>query len=101
MPRNLGDKHVLVLDDILDSGRTMLMVKELISRQNPASIRVGVLLNKAERREADIQADYVGFDIPDEFVVGYGLDYNGYYRNHPEIAVLKPDVLSNADASGA
>lgn len=100
MPRNLGDKHVLVLDDILDSGRTMHMVKDLIAKQNPASLRFGVLLDKAERREADIQADYVGFDIPDEFVVGYGLDYNGYYRNHPEIAVLKPDVLSNADSSG-
>ncbi len=96
MPKNLAGKHVLVVDDILDSGQTMALVKQLINEQHPASLRTAVLLDKKARREVDINADYVGFEIPDEFVVGYGLDYDGYYRNHPEIAVLNADVLTNA-----
>ncbi|MEZ6244209.1 MAG: hypoxanthine phosphoribosyltransferase [Phycisphaerales bacterium] len=100
MPRSLGAKHVLVIDDILDSGQTLNLVRGLIQQQKPASLRFAVLLDKKERREADIDADYVGFQIPDEFVVGYGLDYNGYYRNHPEIAILRSEALASADDSG-
>ncbi len=100
MPRSLGGKHVLVIDDILDSGQTLSLVRGIIAQQKPASMRFAVLLDKKERRETDIEADYVGFQIPDEFVVGYGLDYNGYYRNHPEIAVLRSEALAGADGAG-
>jgi len=93
LPDDLGGKHVVLIDDILDSGRTIELVKRLIRERHPASVRVMVMLNKQARRVANVEADYVGFEIPDEFVVGYGLDYNGYYRNHPEIVVLRPDAL--------
>lgn len=93
MPKNLAGKHIIVLDDILDSGQTLAMVKELILEQEPASLRLGVMLDKQTDRTVDIEVDYVGFEIPDEFVVGYGLDYDGYYRNHPEIAVLDSSAL--------
>ena len=94
LPQDLSGKHVLVVDDILDSGRTLALIKGLIDEQKPASLRICVLLQK-ELPLADtrLKADYVGFTIPDEFVVGYGLDYDGYYRNHPEIAVLKGDAV--------
>lgn len=91
LPADLAGRHVLVIDDILDSGQTLGTVRDLIAEQRPASLRICVLLRKAvPRRVIDVDPDYVGFDIPNEFVVGYGLDYDGYYRNHPEIAVLDP-----------
>lgn len=90
LPSDLHRRHVLIVDDILDSGQTLGTVRDLIAEQSPASLRICVLLRKAvPRRTIEVQPDYVGFDIPDEFVVGYGLDYDGYYRNHPEIAVLE------------
>src|SRR4051812_40594613 len=79
-------KHVLVIDDILDSGRTLSTVCELLRQQGAAGVRTCVLLKKNLPQSAAITADYVGFEIPDEFVVGYGLDFNGYYRNLPDIA---------------
>jgi len=88
IPETLGGKHVVVVDDILDSGRTIRLVTEAIAEQSPASVRSCVLLNKQERRVVDYRADYVGFEIPDAFVVGYGLDYDGFYRNLPEIIEL-------------
>ena len=95
IPPDLGGKHVLIVDDILDSGRTLGLVRRLIADQSPppASLRICVLLRKsvAGGRAEEVHVDYVGFEIPDEFVVGYGLDFDGYYRNHPEIAILKPD----------
>ncbi len=93
LPNNLGGKHIIVLDDILDSGQTLALVKEMIVKQNPASLRLGVMLDKQTDRAVDVHVDYVGFEIPDEFVVGYGLDYNGYYRNYPEIAVLDQSAI--------
>lgn len=97
LPGNLGGKHVVIVDDILDSGQTIELVRKIIGEQKPASIRACVLLRKNVPRTAtmpdDELAEYVGFDIPDEFVVGYGLDYNGYYRNYPEIATLRKDAL--------
>lgn len=93
LPDNLAGKHIIVLDDILDSGQTLALVKEMILKQNPASLRMGVMLDKKTSRTVDVQVDYVGFEIPDEFVVGYGLDYNGYYRNYPEIAVLDQSAI--------
>ncbi|MFG0305983.1 MAG: hypoxanthine phosphoribosyltransferase [Phycisphaerales bacterium JB040] len=98
LPEDLTGKHVVLIDDILDTGRTMALVKELISKRHPASVRVAVLLDKRARRAVQIEAEYVGFEIPDEFVVGYGLDYNGYYRNYPEIAVLRPEAIPPAGA---
>jgi len=89
LPKDLKGKHVLIVDDILDSGQTLDLVKRLVAEQAPASVRICVLLRKLVPRVVEIEADYVGFDIPNEFVVGYGLDYDNYYRNHPEIAVLR------------
>ena len=81
-------KDVLVVEDIIDSGRTLnYLLKNLSSRQ-PASIRLCTMLDKPERREVDVEVDYQGFSIPDEFVVGYGLDYDQRYRNLPYIGVL-------------
>lgn len=88
IPSDLGGRHVVVIDDILDSGHTLELVREMILEQNPASLRICVLLRKSVTRSATVQPQYVGFEIPDEFVVGYGLDYDGFYRNLPDIAVL-------------
>jgi hypoxanthine phosphoribosyltransferase len=89
VPDNLGGQRVLVVDDILDSGRTIAFVRECIAAQNPASLRFCALLRK-ERAEPPVdEADYVGFSIPDRFVVGYGLDHDGYHRNLPDIATLR------------
>jgi hypoxanthine phosphoribosyltransferase len=87
-------RHVLILDDILDSGLTLQAIKErLAAESGAASLRSCVLLRKNVTRESDVQADYVGFDIPNEFVVGYGLDYNEQYRNLPYIGVLKEEAI--------
>jgi hypoxanthine phosphoribosyltransferase len=97
LPNDLEGKHVVIVDDILDSGQTIELVRKIVGTQNPASVRACVMLRKDVPRVAtmpdDRLAEYVGFDIPDEFVVGYGLDYNGYYRNHPEIVTLSRDAL--------
>lgn len=92
LPANLAGAHVLIVDDILDSGQTLEVLTRLVSTRGPASVRTCVLLRKPGKAKADVRADYVGFDIPDEFVVGYGLDYDGYYRNYPAIATLRPDA---------
>ena len=83
-------QHVLVLDDILDTGLTLAAVRDGLLSRHPASLRLGVLLSKRRNRECDVKADYVGFEIEDEFVVGYGMDYNGRFRNLPCIGVLAP-----------
>lgn len=90
LPQDLSGKHVVVVDDILDTGQTLSVVSGLIREQRPASLRVCVLLRKpASCRKTPFEADHVGFEIPDAFVVGYGLDYDGYYRNLPDIAELE------------
>lgn len=86
---------VLLVEDILDTGRTLKYICDMLSKRNPQSIAVITLLDKPSRRVADISADYVGVDVPNEFVVGYGLDYNQFYRNLPYIGVLKEDVYKN------
>ena len=91
---NLEGKDILIVEDILDSGMTLDYIKGMLLDRNPASIRICTLLDKPTRRKADLQADYVGFTVPDEFVVGYGLDYDERYRNLPYIGVLKPEVYS-------
>lgn len=95
IPQDLGGRHVVVVDDILDSGHTLALVRELVLEQNPASLKLCVLLSKKLARTADIRPQYVGFEIPDEFVVGYGLDYDGFYRNLPHVAVLTPGAGAN------
>ena len=87
-------RDVIVIEDILDTGRTLSYVMGLLKAQNPASLKLVVLLDKPSRREAAVEADVVGFTVPDEFVVGYGLDYNQKYRNLPCIGVLKPSIYS-------
>ncbi len=83
---------LLIVEDILDSGITLYNIINLLKSRNPHSVKICTLLNKPERRQADIEGDYVGFDVPDEFVVGYGLDYAQSYRNLPYIGVLKREV---------
>jgi len=87
---DIQNRHVLLIDDILDTGKTLAMVVDLISGMNPASVRTCVLLDKRGRREVAFEADFAGFEIPDRFVVGYGLDFAERYRNLPCIGVLKP-----------
>jgi len=86
--------HVIVVEDILDSGNTLSYLMNVLSARHPASISLCTLLDKPERREKPITADYVGFTVPNAFIVGYGLDYAERYRNLPYIGVLKPEVYS-------
>ena len=85
-------RHVILVEDILDSGVTLNYLKNYLQVREPASIAVATLMDKPARRKADIYADYSCFEVPDAFVVGYGLDYNERYRNLPYIGVLKPEV---------
>ncbi len=94
----LEDRDLLLVEDILDSGMTLEYLKRVLSSRTPKSIRVATLLDKPERRRVDIRPDYVGFAIPDEFVVGYGLDYNEKYRNLPFVGALKPEVYAENPA---
>lgn len=89
---DISNRHVLLIDDILDTGKTLSVVVDLIKKQSPASVRTCVLLDKQGRREVDFVADFVGFEIPDRFVVGYGLDFAERYRNLPCIGILKPHL---------
>lgn len=92
---NLEGYDVLVVEDILDSGLTLSYILELLQSRNPKSIRLCTLFDKPERRTADVKPDYVGTVVPDEFIVGYGLDYSEKYRNLPFVGILKPDVYTN------
>lgn len=89
LDENIEGKDVLVVEDIVDSGRTLKFLLEELKSRNPASVHLCTLLDKPERRVVDIQADYTCFEIPDEFVVGYGLDYAQKYRNLPYIGVVE------------
>ena len=83
-----------MVEDILDSGLTLQYLREFLSKRGTSSIKIATLLDKPEGRKADIHADYIGFQVPDKFVVGYGLDYDEKYRNLPYVGVLKPEVYS-------
>ena len=89
---SLEGKDLLIVEDILDSGMTLSFLLKTLSARNPASIRLCTFLDKPERRRVDIRPDYVGAEVPDKFIVGYGLDYAEKYRNLPYIGVLKPEV---------
>jgi hypoxanthine phosphoribosyltransferase len=86
---SIEGRDVILVEDIVDSGRTLQFLRRNLATRHPRSLAVCALLDKAARREVEAQADYVGFMIPDEFVVGYGLDHDGQYRNLPDIAVLE------------
>ncbi|MEG1525055.1 MAG: hypoxanthine phosphoribosyltransferase [Clostridia bacterium] len=92
---SITGKHVIIAEDIMDSGLTLSHLTKLLESRNPASLKVCCLLDKPERRECDITPDYCGFIIPNKFVVGYGLDFAGIYRNLPYVGVLKPSVYEN------
>lgn len=91
---DIEGRDIIIIEDILDSGLTLSYLKGLLEARNPASVRICTLLDKPERRTADIKADYVGYSIPDNFIVGYGLDYNEQYRSLPYIGVLKPEIYN-------
>ena len=92
---DITGRDVLILEDILDSGRTLAAVKEILLSRGPASVKICTLLDKPEGRVVPLEADYTCFTVPDEFVVGFGLDYNEGYRNLPYVGVLKPEVYQN------
>jgi len=92
LPASPEGRDVLVIEDIVDSGRTLDYILRNLNTRNPANVRVCTLLSKPSRREIEVPLDYVGFEIPDEFVIGYGLDFDEHYRNLPFIGVLKPEL---------
>jgi hypoxanthine phosphoribosyltransferase len=94
LSQDIEGRHVIIVEDILDSGVTLSYLKRYLMGRKPASINIVTLLDKPARRKADVFADYSCFEVPDAFVVGYGLDYNEHYRNLPYIGVLKPEVYS-------
>lgn len=90
----IDNRHVLIVEDIIDTGRTLSYIIANLNTRSPASVRICTLLSKAARREIEIPVDYVGFEVPNEFVVGYGLDFGEHYRNLPFIGVLKEEVYT-------
>lgn len=94
LDRNIAGRHVILVEDIVDTGLTLKYMLENLSTRKPASLKICTLLDKPSRRKADVTPDYNGFVIPDEFVVGYGLDYAEKYRNLRDIGVLKPEVYT-------
>lgn len=94
LSEDISGLHVIVIEDILDSGNTLSYLLRILEQRHPASIRLCTLLDKPDRRKVDVTVHYSGFTIPDAFVVGYGLDYAEHYRNLPYIGILKPEVYS-------
>ena len=94
LDQDLTGKDVLIVEDILDTGVTLSHLVPMLQMRNPNSVKICAILSKPSRRQADIEPDYKGFDVPDEFVVGYGLDYDEKYRNLPYVGVLKPQVYN-------
>lgn len=92
---NAEGKNIIIVEDIVDTGLTMSHLLEIFNIRKCKSVKICSLLSKKDRRECEVNIDYLGFDVPNEFVVGYGLDYNGKYRNLPEIGVLKPSKYQN------
>lgn len=94
---NVKDREIIIIDDILDSGRTLDSIRQLLFNNKAKSVELCVLLDKPEGRVVDIQAKYIGSLVPNEFVVGYGLDYNEFYRNLPYIGVLKEEIYTKEE----
>lgn len=95
LDENVEGKHILVVEDIIDSGLTLNYLLDNLKSRKPASIKLCTLLNKPERRKVEVKIDYNGFDVPDYFVIGYGLDYAEKYRNLPFIGILKPEIYKD------
>lgn len=95
LDHSIQDKDVLIVEDIIDSGLTLSYLRKNLIGRGPRSVKICTLLDKPERRLTDVKVDYVGFTIPDKFVVGYGLDYAEKYRNLPYIGVLRHEIYSN------
>jgi hypoxanthine phosphoribosyltransferase len=93
--KSIEGRNVVLVEDIIDSGHTLDYLVRILRERQPASLRIVTLLDKPERREVDIHVDWIGFSIPNVFVVGYGLDYNELYRNLPYIGVLKPEIYAD------
>ncbi len=94
LEQDIADRHVIIVEDIVDSGLTLQHLKKVLSARNPASITTVALLDKPAHHAPDLNSDYIGFEIEDAFVVGYGLDYAQVYRNLPYIGILKPEVYT-------
>ncbi len=99
LEEDITGRHVLVVEDIIDSGLTLSYLRRSLIARQPASLEVCALLSKPSRRRAELEVKYLGFEVPDEFVVGYGLDYDGAYRNLPDVCVLKPEIFGAADSA--
>lgn len=96
---SIEGRQVVIVEDIVDTGHTLSYILRNFATRKPASVRVATLLNKPSRREIDVPVDFVGFEIPNEFVMGYGLDFGEQYRNVPYIGVLKPEIYQEVDQS--
>ena len=96
LEEDITDRHVLVVEDIIDTGLTVSYLLRSLQARKPASLEIFALLSKPSRRRVELGVKYLGFEVPDEFVVGYGLDFAGAYRNLPDICVLKPEVFAKA-----
>ncbi len=94
LSQSIVGKDIVIVEDIIDSGNTLSFIKAYFAAKNANSVKICTLLNKPERRVVDIDVDYIGFEIPDEFVVGYGLDYDEHFRNLPYVGILKRSVYS-------
>ncbi|HSK99392.1 MAG TPA: hypoxanthine phosphoribosyltransferase [Rubrobacteraceae bacterium] len=96
LEEDITDRHVLVVEDIIDTGLTLSYLRRSLLARRPASLEICALLTKPSRRRVELDVKYLGFEVPDEFVVGYGLDFAGAYRNLPDICVLRPEVFAKA-----
>ena len=94
LEEDITGRHVLIVEDIIDTGLTLSYLRRSLLARKPASLEICSLLSKPSRRRVELDVKYLGFEVPDEFVVGYGLDYAGAYRNLPDICVLRPEVFS-------
>ena len=92
LQHSIEGKHVLIIEDIVDTGLTLAYIKEILSGRGPASVKICTLLDKPARRKKTFPLDYIGFEVPDEFIIGYGIDYAEYYRNLPFVGALKRSV---------
>ncbi len=94
LEEDMTGRHVIIVEDIIDTGLTLSYIRRSLQARKPASLEICALLSKPSRRRVELAVKYLGFEVPDEFVVGYGLDYTGAYRNLPDICVLKPEVFA-------
>jgi hypoxanthine phosphoribosyltransferase len=95
LEEDITGRHVLIIEDIIDTGLTLSYLRRMLLQRGPASLEICALLSKPSRRQVDLSVKYLGFEVPDEFVIGYGIDYAGAYRNLPDIHALKPEAAND------